>query len=1092
MKNKVLTFLMSLLMIIPLAGCGERNIEGDPKENEAKVVLRFAEIKDSVVVENQSDLTYRYSDCAELIGQGFYEVGTSARVSINYDKRACDFSGWVVGGNVHTSNIYSHRIESNQAGQTINIYALMAKNGNAAQLNDTSLNIDISSISVTSYNYGTGVYYELESIGNTKTVTIPTNVRYRYVAPDPDSDDDYGKFVYPSENTDAQNAYEISEGASVEINGISYTVNYDQTDTSKVVSLTVAGSENEVYTLDAQNKVIVVEDYTYEYDPYEGLNGGFSRNGQKFTISSNGVVTLSDTSYEVVRDGSNQVTGLTEFGNRIEEETKSLVNAADLIKYNLPAAPGGTSITFATMIDTIENGSHKQGITLGSLFEGTNLSYFTIKENGPAQLQHYKIKWKYSEGPCGTPSTDIVDPNTFEFRSGMPNYCLSANIDLRSGITDQYIEDAVKSTLLNQMYIYSDPTESVACAGPEDWKATSSISEDCMFVRNLALLGDVIYPTPADAAEKGYKIFYYGVNTGNKGEVRLESVESQIDNALIYKSQTRQEGGFSKKAVKTAYNSENLDNYNLKIGEIYKTLAYYYDNPREAIEKVNFGFSRVTNDVVIESMQMGETRYYFNYVNNATSTFYYKPETGEKYEIGQTEQNALNLYRLEDFDVVDALEDDKAKLRELETRVRQNTENLMGAADSSVKTTLEEAINYFVNTAYFKNLRKYEFVVKYEDSKFTVKVINRSIEIIEDYWFALDNLNKLSFLKYVTEGTKLYDVERDINILKSSVTYNLDTMLKILNLLSDSSDEILDGATLKISSTIDYVDYAIYIGNDLKIRLRSRTDNGDIPTFELIDPYNPSKVEFSIVLKEASEVTNDFSGGVNNIILDGFELVKLETTRVENLYKLNKVELGDDIYYLDLANNKVYDASFNEVSTIMPNIGTEFNRYFVIDDEFYALSEKEGTKGVSKIVIDEGSATLEEQIPFEEGIYVYFDGSEYAVTNPDSDNPTITIGEDVINLTVSEENENCYQITVEAEEPVITGVTGNNPDIKALYNFLVNSNTKYYSVDGKTVAVNGNSVYTLDDGVDTNDGIYSVTYNNLVYTVTFNEPVDSE
>ena len=134
MKKKFLTLLMSIFMIIPLAGCGEENMDREPTESEVKLVTGFAEQKSTGGFEtNASSLQLYYPDCADISGKGFYNVGETATITIDYNDKVCNFAGWVVDGEIRgrTPSI-SYRID--RGNRTVNVYAVMAKNNQAIEL----------------------------------------------------------------------------------------------------------------------------------------------------------------------------------------------------------------------------------------------------------------------------------------------------------------------------------------------------------------------------------------------------------------------------------------------------------------------------------------------------------------------------------------------------------------------------------------------------------------------------------------------------------------------------------------------------------------------------------------------------------------------------------------------------------------------------------------------------------------------------------------------------------------------------------------------------------------------------------------------
>ena len=87
LKNKFLTALLSLLMIIPLAGCGKQNMSKNPKENETKILINFTESNGTSYENDSSKHAIYYPDCADVYGEGFYKIGETATISIDYDKK---------------------------------------------------------------------------------------------------------------------------------------------------------------------------------------------------------------------------------------------------------------------------------------------------------------------------------------------------------------------------------------------------------------------------------------------------------------------------------------------------------------------------------------------------------------------------------------------------------------------------------------------------------------------------------------------------------------------------------------------------------------------------------------------------------------------------------------------------------------------------------------------------------------------------------------------------------------------------------------------------------------------------------------------
>jgi hypothetical protein len=292
-------------------------------------------------------------------------------------------------------------------------------------------------------------------------------------------------------------------------------------------------------------------------------------------------------------------------------------------------------------------------------------------------------------------------------------------------------------------------------------------------------------------------------------------------------------------------------------------------------------------------------------------------------------------------------------------------------------------------------------------------------------------------------------------------------------------------------NTTEYVEYSIYSGDSLIVKLRNISGQSK---YQLMNNFDQNKVEFEVTLKEGTKEETLFNGKVEGIKLDGYDMVELKTSHNETLYKLVKVTIGDSDYYIDIINKEVYNSNGTSIAPVRSNIGTTFTYYFEITEEnYYAIhtDSENSVTGVQKISINEGSATLVESViecskhdGGNKEIYVAFNGAYYLVDFTNPEEPKIVVGED--SYVLNTEYANHYEITINDVEVIgISGIKEDSPIYK-LYEALIDTNTEYYSVGEDKVAVNDTTTYVLSGGTDR---VYEVTYENMVYRVTFNEPV---
>ena len=221
MKRKLLTFLLAIFMIVPLAGCGEPSLSGEPGTGETKILVHFTEPDGTGYKTNESSLNYHYSDCATLSGSGFYKENEVANIQINFNQNACYFNGWTraiegtvtpISGDKQLS--YSYKVAAQDIGKTLNFYAVMTLPKDKTQsLNVTTTSFEVDGISITDYSYD-----QLFELVDNKIIIVDGGNSYEYVL-----DGEKEKFTA----VEGGAVSEILDDGNVVLNKKTYTVVYD-------------------------------------------------------------------------------------------------------------------------------------------------------------------------------------------------------------------------------------------------------------------------------------------------------------------------------------------------------------------------------------------------------------------------------------------------------------------------------------------------------------------------------------------------------------------------------------------------------------------------------------------------------------------------------------------------------------------------------------------------------------------------------------------------------------------------------------------------------------------------------------------------
>ena len=220
MKKKLLTFLLAIFMVVPVVGCGDPDLSATPDNDQAKILLDFAELGTEENTYKLSGtaakLKNNYSDCAELQGAGFYDIGDAASIGLRYNAAACSFKGWVTvdGGNivpVHASDTpFAYLIQNKDAGKTLTFYAVMGDTNETGSLNVKDTQYHISAISITKYTYD-----KVYALDGSDELTLDDGSKYRF---------EDTKFVNVSTHAESL----ILEGDNVMLGTAIYTVVRDQ------------------------------------------------------------------------------------------------------------------------------------------------------------------------------------------------------------------------------------------------------------------------------------------------------------------------------------------------------------------------------------------------------------------------------------------------------------------------------------------------------------------------------------------------------------------------------------------------------------------------------------------------------------------------------------------------------------------------------------------------------------------------------------------------------------------------------------------------------------------------------------------------
>lgn len=950
MKKSFITLLLAIFMVIPIVGCGEPNMDGDPDANQAKIVLNFVEGKPTAeegvytYESNKTKFEADYSDCANLKGAGFYNVGTVASLSIDLNSKVCAHIGWVRfdGTNfipLHDGIRYNYQIANADAGKTVEIYAVMGLNasGNGGSLNVQTTKFHLDGISITKYTYDevfnfVSTSYDLDE---DNVVELENGDTYRYES---------NKFIKTSNNS--VSLVDTSEGF-VQLGGAKYSITrYDSNDDGKI------NEDDDIEKI--RIKLLTLADSTkYLYDGEKIFRVS---NGEECLIDKNLNVALTAI-YTIVKNEFDEVIGVAEGSVQNNKITETLSDSA-LSNYNFPT----TDLTIKTFKD-VKNlfvETYPQKSKLSDINPAINLSYYT---NSSGDFQYYKVTWKYGTGLCDVANVSIeFDPLVDAFPANA-NICLRANIDLTQGITDIFVQDAVKSTFYNQAYV--DTVADSACM--TTLKAQINVTDTCMYIKNIGALTSV-------AADERLKLkntntYYYGVSTDSLNNERMEGIyQTTID--LMYGTYTY--NTLDDTFYTTRYTDREPDymkSFNLEFGPIYEALLQAIESPKDQVKNLTFGYSKYTNSAVIKSIVVNGVKYHFNYVDSSEGEIDYNPTTvedGDQPHLFPTDSAVqVEYYRLILSEKSLEIADSKV-LEELVELVSKNPQNFMNNDINKLKSNLDHLLYVLLNDKEnLRDLRKYELTVLPDFTTKTISVlaVNKmvSMESLAGYLFMYDKENNLYFTYFeypevspasaglddggIDGGEYVPKVPESINA--SYYTGELRTLIEYINIISSASAAKESATWIKIKSDsanlfIDYSFYGPSVDGNLVYKIRYYYDRQEFNVLSIYaDEENKGRVTFVY-----ADPTNLVSLGKAISITDGvYTLTTQSTYTIEknvaeriNTYTIN---IGGEKHIIDMENLRVYNTVDDTYYDLHLNLAEELKFYFEHSSmEYYGIYYK--------------------------------------------------------------------------------------------------------------------------------------------------------
>ena len=1077
MKKKLITLLLAIFMIVPIVGCeGEPDLNSEPGSNQTKIMLQFAErteIEEGVYSYKfkPNELSANYSDCAELQGAGFYNVGGLATVSIRYHETGCSFKGWVrqdgenVVGLHEGDSPYNYNVQNADAGKTLTFYAIMGGPKDTSQsLNVKDTQFELRAVRIkklvnnAEYTFNDKVYSLSSSV-----VELENGDKYRL---------DGNEFV----NVANSSKKATISGDTVVLNGVTYTVNKTG---SNVTGLTV-----KIMTLDDGSK--------YLYDGAKVFNASTNAECQ---IDKNDNIILSAI-YTVVRDAYGKIAGVIE-GSASANMTVETLTDSGLVNYRFPTNDGSIK-TFKAVADDIKTKKYPQKSTLSVIAPSANLSYYM---DSTGNFQYYKVTWMYGVGKCSalTDLTLSLDPDTTELQASA-NICVEATIDATQGITEQFLKDAIASTFYNQAYV--DTVKDSACM--TTLKADKNITESCMYIKNIGALTGV--PADENLKLENTNTYYYALTKDSLDNTRMEGIE-QTTTGLLYGTHTYNISDVN--FYTTAYSNKQVSymkSFNLKFGSIYELFLAALDAPKTYATKFTFKYSRYTNSSVVESVLVDGTKYYFNYVGSAQEHTDYFPTV----EIGQTTHLFLgknptqtNLYKVEARDTVTTTAD-LTVFNKLISILNANPQNLMNDDISKLEANIKTLIFTLVNSnAELKALKKYEFIIEADSGTRVIAVTanNRLINIADfaGYQFAYDDLATLYLLYFeglaqpVGAGTETPKFDH------TKYPMNIRNLLMYVNTLSSESsmDSMSDWVMIEGNEDDEYIDYLLYdyLGNaTLKYRLRYHY--GTEKRFEVINLYTDRIVDtaFNFVtrtvtvrLNTPTEVTD---GYYKLTTVSNYTITK---SQVENINTYNATINGKK-HIIDMRNLKVYNTVTNEYYDLHKNLAEDMKYYFKVGESYYGvyyetpelldpifvLYEFEILDSITHLKGDKVSDMTKED-------YLALDGGYYPISyDEDTEEYTLELSADVTEVFKFED----YTVELTVKENIVKKdekvVSDNTLEILKIFGLLDANKANIIGMEApydRYIILVGETIYELE--ADSQSSAFFVIYNETRYKVSF-------
>lgn len=805
------------------------------------------------------------------------------------------------------------------------------------------------------------------------------------------------------------------------------------------------------------------------------------------TMDVYAVFKLSGTGGSI---GENSYTKLGFSGISIisyEGTSKKISDLDDAALAQYHFVSGGKS--FADLKTAINNQEFEKGKKLSEIFPDTNLNYFLDPSNA---LQNYKINWAYgtpTSGSCSTfTPTTAFDPmkDTLAMNN---NLCIGANIDLSVDVSGDYIKEAITSTFYNQAYI--DTVSNSSCMSAT--KANTTITSTCMFVKNIGGITGVTEMPGLGLANKN--IMYNALTTDTFGGQRIEGIETYF-NALTYISYSYNDG------TNNAYymdienvNEQTLDQFGTKLEPLYKTMKEALANPTTKKHLLTFTHSKLTDTIVLKSVNVNGTIYYFNYVEDASGVGAYVPEGAGSHTLRTVNRMKVAPYSLTlNGNVADA-----DLFETLEEKINSIPQNMMGGTAIEMKNKLQKLIFALVNDSSqgLRALRKYAFtIVTDEDAKTAVVTVENKLLTpaqMNAMKYAYDNNGTVSVLDYASENK--------FNTSAYSYSADMETLLERLNSIMTLDELVAANDWLTITVTGSYVEYSFYNGaasDELLYKIRYYT--GASPKVEVINTTNDRFVDKTFTFIKNTETDN-----LDSILTIEQGSTSLATTTTYVINKTNDIlssgiytlTISGEHYIIDLLNKKLFNLDTKETISIVSNLASELKYYFVIEEQYYGIYLSGSDLDVYTVEVNETEQTVTKSdsalLRLVPGRAVILDGFYFLVvveTDP-AEKYTLKFFDEDIELSFDGDVATVVITDIIVKEGDVR-VEPDGTEVYAFYEFLnahvdeiehILLNLVTGQEDGYLFVYGGQIYELIQDSSYAN--VFTMEYDGDVYTITF-------